>query len=392
VLFSDLRRDILNSPILLRLVGGKDNVGKKEIISSLMGSRCALLPYDDSKCVGLKVDCAVMSEVWAMGGTEVYDALLVGTATTNGMVLLDSTAPPAGSPWERFLRDPPPGMYVDWRVGLDTYKQTPITDTVLEAFRRSMTPIEYRSKILNEIVEASLHRMFTREQIEHCMRDYSIPISKDALERLFESEIGTRAYRIYIGLDRSLGGEASDLTVLTALAYGRMRDKRLAVIADQRVLDGSKGTEIVENILEILKLYGQGRVYLEAYSTIDIQEYLQSQGIYVELVHPSQKAQMEAFPKLYSAITSGQFVFSSFLTGLAEELEHFGYDPIKHKYGGLLKRKTGGIGDDRIYSLIWPLAAAWSGGGGSGKIEAEIIPSMSSFLGPLRPVVMEGDW
>jgi len=81
VLFSDLRKDILRSPVLLELCGGEENVRAKEILAEPLGSRCSLLPYDPDKAHGLKVDAAVLSEVWAFQETAIYEALLIGTAT-----------------------------------------------------------------------------------------------------------------------------------------------------------------------------------------------------------------------------------------------------------------------------------------------------------------------
>lgn len=358
VLFNDLRKDILRSPILLELCGGEENVRAKEILAAPLGSRCALLPYDPDKAHGLKVDAAVLSEVWAFQETAIYEALLIGTATCDGVCILDSTAPPEGSPWEKLLREPDEDMLVDYQTGLDTYAKTPIKKSILTSFKRTLSPVEFRAKILNEVVEAGPDRVFTREQIEAVQRDYPVPASKLILEGIFLQELGAPEYAVRIGLDRSLGRH--DLTVVSAIAYAVRGSKRLAVLASQDVVDGRDQAAIINAIMAAVDRYGRPTgIHIEVYQSLDIVQSLRRQGLPVVLESASGKAQNEAWPILYNAVVNGEFIFSTELTDFAEELAHLGHDPAKRKWASVAKRRVSGPGDDRLFSTLWPLAAAF---------------------------------
>ncbi len=368
--FVELRRDVERSPLLKELV---QSTGRTELVG-VLGSRCSLLPYKDSAAVGLKVDCAVLSECWAMGDTSMLDALLPGTATCDGLVLLDSTAPPEGSAWERLLREPPPETLVNYRTGLDTYRLTPITEKTLETLRRTMAPGEYRSKVLNEVVAAELSRLWTAEQIEQAQRSFPMAIAPEQLRELMAHELDCRpeevSWSTLIGLDRALGGAQSDNTIASVLCVAYASGRRLAVVADQRVLDGSDGPAIAEAIVDMLRRYGPGRVFCETFSTVDVVHALQEQGIHAELTHPTAKAQQEAFPRLYSALVSGELVYSSELTDFTAELAAFGHDAVRGRYGGLTKGRSGGVSDDRVYSLVWPISVAFEHPLGGGTWES----------------------
>lgn len=374
--FVELRRDVERSPRLRELV---ESTGRTEL-TGVLGSRCTLLPYKPESAVGIKVDCAVLSECWAMGDTSMLDALLPGTATCDGMVLLDSTAPPEGSAWERLLQEPLPEMFVNWRTGLDTYKLTPISESTLAAMQRTMSPSEWRSKILNEVVAAELSRLWNADQIAQAQRSYPVPITCDQLRELFAHELecpsSKVSWRTYIGLDRALGAAQSDASIASAICVAYANGKRRAVLADQRELDGSDGDAIAQSIAEMAKRYGSARAFLETFSTVDVCHMLKQQGVRAELVHPTAKAQAEAFPRLYSALVSGEFVFSTELSEFAAELAAFGHDPIKGRYGGLAKGKAGGVSDDRVYSVVWPLSAAFehavSAGGFSSGVTVDL--------------------
>lgn len=369
VLFSDLRHDILASPALLDLVGSESNVRAREIIAEPLGSRCSLLPYDNSKAVGIKVDAGVLSECWAMGGTEVFDALLVGTSTTNGLIILDSTAPVAGSAWEKLLKDPPSGFKVDWR-GIEAYELTPISPDVIESLERTMSPPEFKAKIRNEIFEEAVGLVFTPEQIASAQRFYPVPPSKPELEQIFKRECGNPDFSVRIGLDRGLG--RGSLSVVSSIAYSTRGARRLALLCDQVVVDGASQESVLNAILAQLQLY-EGRVksvHVEVYQSADLAGLLRARGAPVVLETASSKAQAEAWPILYSSLLNGEFVFSSEFTEFAEELAHLGHDPVKNRWGSITKRRVGGPGDDRLYSALWPLAAALKRHGfGGGHVE-----------------------
>ena len=369
VLFNDLRKDILRSPILLEICGGEENVRAKEILAAPLGSRAALLPYDPDKAHGLKVDAAVLSEVWAFETTEIYQALLIGTATCDGVCILDSTAPPEGSPWEQLLREPPEDMLVDWQTGLETYDKTPIKKQILTSFKRTLSPVKFRAKILNEVVEAGPDRVFTREQIEAVQRDYPVPASKLILEGIFLQELGAPEYAVRIGLDRSLGRH--NLTVVSCIAYSVRGSNRLAVLASQDVVDGRDQAAILNAIMAAVDYYGRpAGIHVEAYQGLDIEQTLRRQGLPVVLESASGKAQNEAWPIFYNAVVNREFVFSSELTDFAEELGCLGHDPAKGKWGSVTKRRSSGPGDDRLFSVLWPLSAALKRSGlGGGHIE-----------------------
>jgi len=364
-----LRKDVLRSPILLELVGGEENVRAKEILAEPLGSRCSLLPHDPSKAHGLRVDAAALSEVWAFENTEIYQALLIGTATCDGTCILDSTAPPEGSPWEKLLREPPEDMLVDWKTGVNTYAKTPIKNQTISAFKRVLTPIEYRAKILNEVVEAGPDRVFTRAQIEAIQRDYPVPASKLILEGIFLQELGGPEFQIRIGLDRSLGRH--DLTVVSCIAYSVRGSNRLAILASQDVVDGRDQAAILNAIMAAVDRYGRpAGIHAEAYQCLDVEQALRRQGLPVVLESASAKAQNEAWPIFYNAVVNGEFIFSSELTDFAEELGCLGHDPAKGKWGSVTKRRSSGPGDDRLFSVLWPLSAALKRSGlGGGHIE-----------------------
>jgi len=358
VLFNDLRKDILRSPILLELCGGEENVRAKEILAAPLGSRCSLLPHDSDKAHGLKVDAAVLSEVWAFQETAIYEALLIGTAICDGVCILDSTAPPEGSPWEQLLREPPEDALVDWKTGAGVYDGTPIKKQTLSAFKRVLTPVEYRAKILNEVVEAGSDRVFSREQIASAQRFYPVPPSKPELEQIFKRECGTPGFSVRIGLDRGLG--KGSLTVVSSIAYSTRGTRRLALLCDQVVVDGASQESVLNAILAQVQLY-EGHVtgvHIEVYQSADLGALLRAKGLPIILESASSKSQAEAWPILYSSLLNGEFVFSSEFTDFADELAHLGHDPVKGKWGSVSKRRAGGPGDDRLYSVLWPLAAA----------------------------------
>lgn len=368
VLFADLRKDILRSPILLELCGGEENVRAKEILAAPLGSRCSLLPFDPDKAHGIKVDAAVLSEVWAFQETAIYEALLIGTATCDGVCILDSTAPPEGSSWEAILRDPPEDALVDYQTGLSVYDKTPVKKQTLSASKRVLTPMEYRAKILNEVVESGPDRVFTREQIEAIQRDYPVPASRLILEGIFLQELEAPEFQIRIGLDRSLGRH--DLTVVSAIAYAIRGSRRLAVLASQDVVDGRDQEAIINAIMAAVDRYGRpAGIHIEAYQGLDIEQALRRQGLPVVLESASGKAQNEAWPIFYNAVVNGEFIFSTELTDFAEELAYLGHDPSRGKWGSVAKRGASGPGDDRLFSVLWPLAAALKRSSFGGRVE-----------------------
>jgi len=259
-------------------------------------------------------------------------------------------------------------MLVDYQ-GVEAYEKTAVKKQTISAFKRVLTPVEYRAKILNEVVEAGPDRVFTREQIEAIQRDYPVPASKLILEGIFLQELGAPEYAVRIGLDRSLGRH--DLTVVSAIAYAVQGSRRLAVLASQDVVDGRDQAAIINAIMAAVDRYGRpAAVHVEAYQGLDVEQSLRRQGLPVVLESASGKAQNEAWPIFYNAVVNGEFVFSSELTDFAEELAHLGHDPAKGKWGSVTKRRASGPGDDRLFSVLWPLAAALKRSGfGGGHIE-----------------------
>ena len=356
VSFKILKKIVLNTPVLLEMIGA-DNVQKKEIKYPGLQSIIRAVTSSSSALYGSKLSAVWITEIHAAADDSAMQVLLSSIGdTVNAFSIIDSTVDSMGGPLHRLQQlaesgqDPTIFYYErSYRDLAEALEKSPpwISKAWLKSRSLQLLPAEFGSQHLNRRSEAH-NSLFALADIQAASENYPNGIKYD----IFKDMISGRNHVVGGGLDRAYFGSVhNDKTVWTTVAKVSGIDgvEPEYYVLNQQKIFGSLGHGIKKAITADMKEYGLKSITVESFNSQDIHIWALDQGYNSEIVHPTMTTQTPAFMELHRIVAEKRFHFPRELKNLESEMQSFIYTMKAGKPSFGSER----VHDDFVYSLAW---------------------------------------
>jgi len=355
--FSELKEEILASPILSQIISGK-SIRRRELYNNYNNSVARILPQKADSIVGFRSDIFSISELQSIENPSILASAYARVADSDGTLVVDSLMPAKSSPMRKLLDVEDEESILSIHQGRKSFFLNPaMTEDKFERAKTLSLRQDFEAQYLNKGMVSGTSRVFEPKSIESCIREYALPAHAETLEKVSEKKV--ESFIAGLGLDRSMGKSESDNTVLTTTLKIRCKDDSIRyLVANETSFPQSSGKRIKKAIeKEAKRLNTKLFVGLEDYQSMDIQESL-SRKTYVsdsKLIKPDTNIQRSVFFLIKRLLAENRLIICDQLKGLLAELKYFGYTGTKFK--GTRKKRSGNskISDDRVYSLAYSI-------------------------------------
>lgn len=365
--FRSLTEAVGHTPFLSTLVRNGTIVLEREAIRlPATGSIIQAFPSQPSTLWGKKLTAAQISEIHAASTDEVLDALRGSLIDSTGsMLLIDSTVGPMSSPlfqlYQASQRADDPGLFFSHIQYPDlehAARDRPpwISETKLRSLAKQMLPGTFGRYHLNRWQDgASL--LLPAEVLAASIDDGYLAAGANP-----KAIAGEARFVVGGGLDRAFGGSLhGDATITTAVLkmVGDDDEEHFYVLASDQVAF-SRLSGIKANLTRYHREMAMTRLAIESYGSQDVRDWADGEPFSdgAELIHPTRKAQFNAFTNLHAIAAEGRLHIDPAFKRLIAELKTFEItdDGKEADRGGQAIPKFGharGCHDDAVYSLAW---------------------------------------